>query len=331
VTEPSAADLGTALRVEPGNSETTVLTKGLSSRLRIAERSDGLLEPDRRGVVRGLSPAGFHKIAYVDWGRIDDVRPVVCVHGLTRQGRDFDYVAARLVASGRRVVCPDLPGRGLSDRLVNPDDYSLPQYCSDMNVLIASLKVEAVDWIGTSLGGLIGMVLAGFPGNIVKRLVINDIGPFVSSTGLRRIGEYIQEMPAAFPTLQEAEKYLRKVLQPYGHLSEDHWAHLARHSVLWDEERGHFRVLCDSLIAKSFKYPWFYPLDLWKYWDAIEVPTLVLHGAKSDLLSAELAFDMRKRNRNADVFRFDDCGHVPPLMTKEQVAIVAAFIEAGSA
>jgi pimeloyl-ACP methyl ester carboxylesterase len=317
--------------IDLADREATLQTKGLRSRFRIAERSGGMPEPDRRGTVRGLSPAGFHKIAYVDWGPVDDDRPVVCVHGLTRQCRDFDFVAARLIALGRRVVCPDLPGRGLSDRLVNPDDYSLPQYCSDMNVLIASLKVEAVDWIGTSLGGLIGMVLAGFPGNIIKRLVINDIGPFVSSTGLRRIGEYIQDMPASFATLEEVERYLRKVLEPYGHLSEEHWAHLARHSVRWDEERGHFCVLCDSLIAKSFKYPWFYPLDLWKYWDAIEAPTLVLHGAKSDLLSAELASEMRKRNGNADVFRFDDCGHVPPLMTQAQVGIVASFIEAGSA
>jgi len=179
-----------------------VLNKGLRSRLRLTKEPKILFEPERRGFVRGLSPAGFHKIAYVDWGPIDDVRPVICVHGLTRQGRDFDYVAAKLVAAGRRVVCPDLPGRGFSDRLANPDDYSLPQYCSDMNVLIASLKVQSVDWIGTSLGGLIGMVLTGFADNIVKRLVINDIGPFVSSTGLRRIGQYIQEMPAFFAMLK---------------------------------------------------------------------------------------------------------------------------------
>jgi pimeloyl-ACP methyl ester carboxylesterase len=307
-----------------------VLRKSARPRLRVAEESNRSREPERRGIVRGLSPSGFHKVAYVDWGRLEDKRPVICVHGLTRQGRDFDHVAERLVASGRRIICPDLPGRGLSDRLTNPDDYSLPQYCSDMNALLASLKVEEVDWIGTSLGGLIGMVIAGFPGNIVKRLVINDIGPFVSSTGLRRIGQYIQDMPASFPTLEDAERYLRNVLEPYGYLEDEHWRHLTHHSVSWDEERNHFRVLCDSSVAKAFKYPWLYPLDLWKYWDAIQVPTLILHGAKSDLLSRELTLEMRKRNRNVQLFRFDDCGHVPPLMTREQVDIVVMFIEAGS-
>jgi pimeloyl-ACP methyl ester carboxylesterase len=288
-----------------------------------------LVEPERHGFVRGLSPAGFHKIAFVDWGPVDDMRPVICLHGLTRQGRDFDYVAGPLAAAGRRVICPDLPGRGLSDRLANPDDYSLGQYCSDMNVLLACLQVEEVDWVGTSLGGLVGMVLAGFPGNIIKRLVINDIGPYVSSTGLRRIGQYIQEMPASFPTLDDAEKYLRRVLAPYGHLSDEHWRHLTRHSVRWDDGRGHFKVLCDPRVAKAFRYPWFYPLDLWKYWDAITIPTLLLHGGKSDLLSRDLTLEMRKRNSHAEIFRFDDCGHVPPLMATEQVDIVVGFVREG--
>ena len=138
-------------------------------------------------------------------------------------------------------------------------------------------------------------------------------------------------MPASFSTLDDSEKYLRKVLEPYGDLTDVHWAHLTQHSVSWDEERCHFRVLCDPAIAKDFKYPWLYPLDLWKYWDAITVPTLIIHGAKSDLLSHELTLEMRKRNRNAELFRFDDCGHVPPLMTKDQVNVVAKFIEAGCA
>jgi pimeloyl-ACP methyl ester carboxylesterase len=161
------------------------------------------LQPDRENAFQGLSPSGFHDIAYADWGPIDDRRPVVCVHGLTRQGRDFDYLAARLVAAGRRVICPDLPGRGRSGRLVNPADYALPQYCADMNALLARLDVREVDWVGTSLGGLIGISLAGFRGSIIRKLVVNDIGPFVSVTGLRRIGQYIGTMPPAFATLEQ--------------------------------------------------------------------------------------------------------------------------------
>jgi pimeloyl-ACP methyl ester carboxylesterase len=181
--------------------------------------------PDRRNEFLGLSPSGFHKSSYVDWGPIEDKRPVICVHGLTRQGRDFDHLAVELAAAGRRVICPDLVGRGRSGRIDNPRDYSLAQYCSDMNALIARLGVREVDWVGTSLGGLIGMVMAGFSGSILRKLVINDIGPFVSSAGLRRIGGYLREMPTSFETLADAEQYFRTVLAPYGELSDEHWAH----------------------------------------------------------------------------------------------------------
>ena len=287
-----------------------------------------LAYPDRAGSLLGLSPSGFHKIAYQDWGHIDDSCPVVCVHGLSRQGRDFDYLAAELAKGGRRVICPDLAGRGRSGRIQNPDDYSLPQYCSDMNALLASLNVRKVDWVGTSLGGLIGMVMAGFPGSIVRKLVINDIGPYVSATGLRRIGEYITTMPSSFPTIEEGERFYRKVLAPYGKLADEHWRHLTEHSLQWDEELGRYDVLCDPAIVKAFTTPWFYPsLDLWKYWEAISIPMLVLHGAQSDILSSGLTLEMRRRNGRADVFRFDDCGHVPPLMAADQIKVVTDFLK----
>jgi pimeloyl-ACP methyl ester carboxylesterase len=286
------------------------------------------LQPDRENAFQGLSPSGFHDIAYADWGPIDDRRPVVCVHGLTRQGRDFDYLAARLVAAGRRVICPDLPGRGRSERLVNPADYALPQYCADMNALLARLDVREVDWVGTSLGGLIGISLAGFRGSIIRKLVVNDIGPFVSATGLRRIGQYIGTMPPAFATFEQADRYFRTVLAPYGDLADEHWRHLTQHSIQWDGEREHYVVLCDPAIAYAFRSPWFYPLNLWKYWEAIKVPVLVLHGAKSDLLSADLTLEMRKRNPLTSIFRFDECGHVPPLMNPNQIKVVAEFVTA---
>lgn len=283
--------------------------------------------PDREDALLGLSPSGFHEIAYVDWGPLDDPRPIVCVHGLTRQGRDFDYLAAELAAGGRRVICPDLPGRGRSGRVRNPDDYSLPQYCADMNALLARLRVTEVDWVGTSLGGLVGIAMAGFPGSIVRKLVVNDIGPFVSSTGLRRIGSYIADMPESFATIEVAEKYYRTVLEPYGDLSDEHWRHLTTHSLKWDDAGKRYAVLCDPAIAKGFTTPWFYPpLNLWKYWEAIEASILVLHGAASDLLSNGMTLDMRKRNRRASVFRFDDCGHVPPLMAPDQIRVVTDFL-----
>jgi pimeloyl-ACP methyl ester carboxylesterase len=283
-------------------------------------------KPDREGALLGLSPSGFHEIAYVEWGPADRARPVLCVHGLTRQARDFDYLAAQLAAGGRRVICPDLPGRGRSGRISNPDHYSLPQYCADMNAVIARLGVREVDWVGTSLGGLIGMVMAGLPGSIIRRLVINDIGPYVAAAGLQRIGRYIAEMPKSFSTVEEGEKYFRTVLEPYGRLSDEHWRHLTVHSLSWNDELKRYAMLCDPAIGKAFR-TWIYPpLDLWKYWEAIDVPILVLRGASSDLLPHRLTMEMRKRNPRANVFQFDDCGHVPPLMTSDQINVVTRFL-----
>jgi alpha-beta hydrolase superfamily lysophospholipase len=136
---------------------------------------DRQMAPDRTGSARGLTRRSFHRIAFTDWGPPSAARPVLCVHGLTRNGRDFDHLAAALAGAGRRAICPDLPGRGQSERLPESGDYVLPQYCSDMTVLMAALGATEVDWIGTSLGGLIGMVLAALPGSPIHRIVINDI------------------------------------------------------------------------------------------------------------------------------------------------------------
>jgi pimeloyl-ACP methyl ester carboxylesterase len=293
---------------------------------RSGTREASRLQPERRGSVAGLSATGFHRVAYVDWGPIDDETPVVCVHGLTRQGRDFDILAADLRSRGRRVVCPDLPGRGRSDWLADPDEYALPQYCADMNALIARLDVDRVDWVGTSLGGLIGIILAGMPGSPIRRLVVNDIGPYVASIGLVRIGHYLREMPEAFPTIEAAEAYFREILAPYGDLTDAQWRLITEHSVHWDAAENAFLMLCDKNIGKAFRNSWFASLNIWKYWEAIPVPTLILHGVQSDLLTRQLTDEMTSRNPNATVVRFEECGHVPPLFERHQIAAVRNFL-----
>jgi pimeloyl-ACP methyl ester carboxylesterase len=285
-------------------------------------------EPDRSGKLLGLSLTGFHEIAYVDWGPVQARVPAVCVHGLSRQGRDFDYLAADLAAAGRRVTCPDLVGRGRSGRLRNPNEYAIPQYCADMNALIARLGADEVDWIGTSLGGLIGIVLAGLPGNLIRRLVVNDIGPFLPWAGLARIGAYVSAMPADFRGLEEAEAYFRQVLAPFGDLPDEHWSHITRHSVAWHEGRERYVMLCDAQIVRAFRNPWHYSLDLWKYWTAIKVPILIIRGADSDLLPADLASEMIRRNPRATVVDIEGCGHAPPLTRPEQIGYVSEFLEA---
>jgi pimeloyl-ACP methyl ester carboxylesterase len=291
-----------------------------------AARNEFTLTPERTGTVLGLSLTGFHAMAYVDWGPPEHAVPIVCVHGLSRQGRDFDYLAAALAQAGRRVVCPDLVGRGQSGRLQNSDQYALPQYCADLNALIARLGTDAVDYVGTSLGGLIGVVLAGLPGNSIRRLVINDIGPFLPWAGLARIGSYLSSMPVEFRDLGEAESYFRKVLAPFGDLPDEHWAHITIHSVGWHPGRERYVMLCDPLIVRAFRNPWHYSLDLWKYWTAIKVPILVLRGNDSDLLPIELAMQMIRRNPLAKICTINGCGHAPALMSSDQIAVVAEFL-----
>jgi pimeloyl-ACP methyl ester carboxylesterase len=284
------------------------------------------LEPDRRGTLLGLSLTGFHEVAYVDWGPVHAGVPAMCVHGLSRQGRDFDYLAAQLAAAGRRVICPDLVGRGQSGRLRNPNEYALPQYCADMNALAARLDTQEVDWIGTSLGGLIGIVLAGLPGNSIRRLVVNDIGPFLPWAGLARIGSYVSAMPTDFRDLGEVEAYFREVLAPFGDLSDEHWSHIACHSVAWHASRERYVMLFDPQIVRAFRNPWHYSVNLWKYWTAINVPILVIRGVESDLLPADLASEMIRRNPRARVHEIEGCGHAPPLMSPKQIRAVSDFL-----
>jgi pimeloyl-ACP methyl ester carboxylesterase len=285
-------------------------------------------EPDRTGSFFGLSMSGFHPVAYTDWGAANTRIPVVCVHGLSRQGRDFDYLAAHLAGAGRRVVCPDLVGRGQSGRLRDPNEYALPQYCADMNALIAALDAGQVDWVGTSLGGLIGIVLAGLPGNPIRRLVINDIAPYLPWAGLARIGSYISAMPVDFHDLGEAEAYFREVLAPFGSLSDEQWCHVTRHSVAWHASRERYVMLFDPQIVRAFRNPWHYSVNLWKYWTGIEVPILALRGVESDMLPANLAHEMVRRNPRTRVHDIEGCGHAPPLMSLDQIQPIADFLTA---
>jgi pimeloyl-ACP methyl ester carboxylesterase len=165
----------------------------------------------------------------VEWGEATNPRVLLCVHGLTRNGRDFDYVAKAL-SDAYRVICPDIVGRGRSDWLADKQLYSFVTYCADLTALLARLDSQAFDWVGTSMGGLIGMILAAQPNSPIRRLVLNDAGPFVPKAAPKRILGYVGTAPS-FPKLADAEKYLRKVLAPYGALTDEHWAHLARHSV----------------------------------------------------------------------------------------------------
>lgn len=279
--------------------------------------------PMTQHTVACLSPAGFHPMAYTQWGREGAERTVVCVHGLTRNGRDFDHLALAL-SDGCRVACPDVVGRGRSGWLANPALYGYPQYVADMAVLLARLNVETVDWVGTSMGGLIGMMLAAQPGSPIRRLVINDVGPFVAQEGLQRIADYVGKDPV-FEDMAAVEAYLRFVLMGFGRLTDRQWRHMAETSARRLPD-GRFGLAYDPGIAAVFKAQPVGPVDLWHLWDRITCPVLVLRGAKSDILTAETAEEMTRRGPRARLVTFAGAGHAPALMDEEQIAAVSTFL-----
>ncbi|MGI4953868.1 MAG: alpha/beta fold hydrolase [Janthinobacterium lividum] len=283
-------------------------------------------EPDRTGSIAGLSRRGFHRVAYVEWGDPAADRVAICVHGLSRQGRDFDVLAAAMADRGWRVICPDLVGRGRSGWLGNPDDYNLPQYAADMAALIARSGATTVDWVGTSLGGLIGMVLAGQPNSPIGRLVINDIGPFLPWQALSRLASTVRNAPKVFPTLSAMEQHLRTTLAPFGNLSDAEWHHLVEHGAV-QEPGGAWRKRADPEITAAFRPGLFFNLSLWTYWDAITCPTLVLRGETSDLLLPSTAKDMQRRGPEAELVEIPGCGHAPALMEPSQVSLITDWLD----
>lgn len=272
---------------------------------------------------QGLSATGFHRIAYREWG--SGQRTVVCVHGLTRNGRDFDMLAADLADRlNVRVICPDVVGRGRSGRLANPDHYGYPQYLADMAVLLARLDVEQVDWVGTSMGGLIGMMLAAQPNSPLRRLVINDVGPFVPKVALERIGDYVGLDPV-FPDLAAVEAYMRSHYAGFGVLTDAQWRHMAETSADAQAD-GRYRLAYDPGIARIFKTSAIGDVDLWPLWSLIRQPTLVVRGAKSDLLLADTAERMTQEGPRARLYLVPDAGHAPALMADDQIAAVRDFL-----
>jgi pimeloyl-ACP methyl ester carboxylesterase len=293
----------------------------------------GAVPEPRRRSVQCISPKGLHRIAYLEWGDARNRDVLVCVHGLTRCARDFDELA-RALCGRFRVICPDVAGRGDSDRLAEPMLYATPQYVSDMIALLARLDVEAVSWVGTSMGGLIGMALAAQTGSPVTRLVLNDAGPVIAKAALERIASYVGRAPE-FPSIEKAEEYIRAVCAPFGRHSDAQWRFLTEIWVRKGEDGTHrpvYRAHYDPRIAEPFRATM--PekdMEMWPVYDAIRCPTLVIRGANSDLLSRKTAQEMASRGPKARVVEIPEVGHAPTLMHADQISLVRDFLlEGGS-
>jgi pimeloyl-ACP methyl ester carboxylesterase len=263
-------------------------------------------------------------MAYTEWGERDNPRVLVCVHGLTRNGRDFDALA-QAMASHYRVICPDVVGRGQSGRLRDPVGYVIPQYVSDMVTLIARLGVERVDWVGTSMGGLIGMALASQDGSPIGRMLLNDVGPLITVESLQRIAVYVGGDPT-WASFDEALAYVKLISAPFGKLDEAQWHHLTESSVSRRAD-GRWGFLYDPLIAEPFKAAFVdKDVDLWPIYDRIACPTLVLRGADSDLLTRATWSEMGQRGPRARLAEVQGVGHAPMFLTEEQISIARNFL-----
>ena len=271
-------------------------------------------------------------MAYWEWGDPSVPDVVVCVHGLTRQGRDFDALAADLVQAGRRVVCPDVVGRGRSDWLADPMGYVVPGYVADMVTLLARLDAQRVDWVGTSMGGLIGLGVAALKGSPLRRLVLNDVGPRIQAEALQRIGAYLGQ-PVRFTDEQEAAQAIWAISQGFGPHTAEQWLALTR-PLLKPDGQGGLVFRYDPAIAVPFRAitPELAALGeaaLWHAYDSLTLPTLLLRGAQSDLLSADTALDMTRRGPRAQLCEFAGVGHAPTLVQADQRRVVVDFLLAG--
>jgi pimeloyl-ACP methyl ester carboxylesterase len=292
-------------------------------------------EPRLKSVLCS-SPAGLHRMAYKEWGDPGNTKVLVCVHGVTRVAGDFDALA-RAMSDRYRVVCPDVAGRGRSDRLRDPALYVIPQYVADMVTLIARVTAEGavdaedegVEWFGTSMGGLIGIGLASLPGTPIRRMVLNDIGPVLDPVAMARIGDYIGQ-DLRFKTFEEGAAFVRAVSTPFGPHSEDEWDKLAR-DWLVQQPDGQWVRHYDLGLAVPFKAltPEKVAQDeaqLWAAYDAIRCPTLLVRGEQSDLLARAAAEEMTRRGPKPRLVEIAGVGHAPTFVQPAQIAIAREFL-----
>jgi pimeloyl-ACP methyl ester carboxylesterase len=267
---------------------------------------------------------GKHRIVYQDWGDENNPRVLLCVHGLTRNSRDFDYIADHL-SSQYRVIAPDIVGRGQSDWLADSSLYTLEQYINDMGSLLKALNIGEVDWLGTSLGGLIGMAIASAPHSPIKHLILNDIGPVIKKEAIAYLATSLAETPH-FNSLDELKGFLKEAYSAMGHLDHGFWEHMATYDHRITPE-GRLTRNFDPKITHWVGSMTSADLAMWDLWENIQCPTLVLHGELSIILTPEICKEMLARNSHATVVTLPKVGHTPSLMTEAQIAVVENWLK----
>ncbi len=268
--------------------------------------------------------AGFHELHYTDWGRRSHRRVIVCAHGYSGNARDFDHLAREL-SGDARVICIDVAGRGESAWLASPVGYHFGQFIADIHSLLAHLELKEVEWIGTSMGGLLGMLLASQPSSPVTRLMMNDVGAFLPMEALQAIARNL-EAPDSFATLDAVEAHMRHTHREWGELTDEQWRHFAVHGSR--AANGAFRLHFDPQIARVARPMPFTPgLFFWDAWYRVRCPVLLLRGEHSQVFPESVANTMLDAKPAARLVEISGCGHVPALMSQDQVRVVRDFLD----
>ena len=279
--------------------------------------------------VPDLASGELHNIVAYQWGDPTSARTVLCVHGLTRNGRDFDYLAQALAATGRRIICPDMPGRGKSGWLSSPAGYNNAAYVGDIVHILTSLGIPRVEWIGTSMGGIIALMMAASAPGLISSLVLNDLGAVISAVGLTRIMGYAGNR-LIFATRAEAEASMRTIFASFGIQKEEHWQHMFTHS-LRQEADGRFVLAYDPAIIASLPQPagQIQDVELWPFMAGImATPTLLVRGAQSDLLTHETALAMKEKMPLLTLYEVPEAGHAPSLMEERDITVIRNWLAA---
>ena len=284
--------------------------------------------------VKNSADEGKHELVFDDWGSVDAPRTVICVHGLTRNAHDFDVIAPALAATGRRVFSLNMAGRGLSPWLADPMGYNYAAYVADCIAVMDNFHLRGVEWIGTSMGGIIGMMIAANHPGRIRKLVLNDIGIHLSREALLRIYGYVSAMPRSFANRAAADAYLAEVFKPFAITDPVLWTQFVDGSLLHSAD-GTLHLACDPAIAEPLRtatknYTDVQDVNLADIWDEVDIPTLILRGSESDILSPDTVRAMRVTNPRAETVTIDGVGHAPPLMTEDQIRIVVNWLS-GSA
>lgn len=275
--------------------------------------------------VMGIDSQAFHQMVYYEWGDANNPKVLLCVHGLFRNARDFDDLA-QVLSSHYRVICPDIVGRGLSDKLGNPKDYSIPTYLADLTTLLAQLGVTELDYLGTSMGGIIGIVMAAMKNSPIKRLVLNDIGPFVDKKALQRIVAYGTEgHKLSFETLEEVETYLKETYSSFMQLSPEQWQHLAVSGV-WQSQDKHYQLAYDPKIIENVVLASQNNVPQWALWSMLQCPILLLHASLSDVLSDATVAKMQQLQPTLKKVSIPGIGHPVSLMKKDEIELVEQWL-----